>query len=201
MNHSWILFRIALKVRALKETTTLKKRMMKITDYITYRYGSVHAFKLLKYFLEHKLARENKGFAVYEISFHIAPSEILTPYALIKIECIADDAEQKDAQAGLDLLMQKGILKNDAATDILELNVPLDSIANVYLRETENGFEIVKDRSLADVILLPTAATRVPKGKKDHGKQANVAGVPDILEKDKHGRYTIVEIKLGTPYK
>jgi len=187
-------------VRELKETPVMKKTMVKITEHITRTYGSIHAFKLLKYFLEHKLARENKGFAIYEISFNIAPSEVLTRHALVKIECIADDAEQKDAEAGLDLLIQKGILKSDPETNILELNISLDSIANVHLKETNIGFEVVKDRSSAKVILLPTATARVPKGKKDNDKQANIAGVPDILYKDKRGRFTIVEIKMGARF-
>lgn len=177
----------------------MKEVMKKITDYITSRYGSVHAFKLLKYFLEHKLARESKGFAVYEMSFKMAPSEVLTRYALIKIECLADGAEQKDAENGLDLLTQKGILKSDPETGILELSVSVDSIANVYLKETDTGFEVVSDRSSAKVILLPTAMRGVPLPQKN-SEQANVAGVPDMLYKDKNGRYTIVEIKLGAPF-
>ena len=176
----------------------MMNRMKKITEYITSRYGSVHAFKLLKYFLEHKLARESKGFATYEIAFKIAPSEVLTRYALIRIECLADGAEQKDAEAGLDLLIQKGILTIDPETDILELNVSLDSIANVYLKETDSGFGVVSDRSSADVILLPASTADISSHQKDDSQQANVATVSDMLRKNENGAFSLLEIKFDT---
>lgn len=170
--------------------------MKKITDYITSRYGSVHAFKLLKYFLEHKLARESKGFAVYEMAFKIAPSEVLTRYALIRIECLADGAEKKDAEAGLDLLIQKDILTIDPETDILELNVSIDSITNVYLKETDSGFGVVSDRSSADVILLPAIKAEIPLRQKDDSQQANAAAVPDMLCRNENGAFSLIEIKF-----
>jgi hypothetical protein len=185
-------------MRLIKESPTAKKRMKKITDYVTQRYGSIHAFKLLKYFLEHKIARDGKGFAVYEIAFNIAPSQVLTRYALGKIECIADGAQQRDAEKGIELLIEKGILIYDPETDILEQKAPLNTIANVYLRETNDGFEVVEDMPMADVILLSTA--KASSRKRLHHKQLNVAGVPDILTRNKKGNYAIVEIKLDNPY-
>lgn len=175
----------------------MRKTSSDITDYIKSRYGSVHAFKLLKYFLENKLARESGGFAVYELSFNIAPSEVLTKNALVKIECLTDDAEQKDAEAGLDLLVQQGILTIDSETYILELNVPIDSIANVYLKETDRGFEVVSGRSLADVILLPVGKRAIPLHQKDENQQTNIAAVPDMLYRDENGTFSRVEIKFG----
>ena len=174
----------------------MEKSMKKIMDYITNRYGSVHAFKLLKYLLEHKLARESKGYAIYELSFKIAPSEVLTRYALIRIECLADGAEEKDAEAGLDLLLQKGILTIDPQTEILELNVSVDSVADVYLKKTDNSFEVVADRSSADVILLPTSKAQFPMHQKDDNQKANVAGVPDLLCRNENGAFSLIEIKL-----
>ena len=171
--------------------------MKKITDYIMSRYGSVHAFKLLKYFLEHKLARESKGYAVYEMAFKIAPSEVLTRHALIRIECLANGAEQKDAETGFDLLIKKGILRIDPETEILELNVSLDSVANVYLEETDNGFAVVSDRDSADVILLPAMKVDIASRQKEDSQQANVAGVPDMLCKNKDGALSPLEIKFG----
>ena len=176
----------------------MRETMKKITDYIANRYGSVHAFKLLKYFLEHKLARESKGFAVYEMSFQIAPSEVLTRHALIRIECLADGADQKDAEAGLDLLLQKGILTIDPETDILNLNVSLDSIANVYLKETDRGLVEVSDMSSADIILLAASRAKIASPEKDDSHAANVAGVPDILYKIQSEAFSIIEIKLAT---
>jgi len=185
-----------MKIRELKETPAKKKTSMALFKYITKKYGSLHAFKLFKYFLEHKIARENKGFATYELVFNIAPSEVLTKYALIRIECLADDAEQKDAEAGLDLLIQKGILEVDSETDILELNVPLSSIANLNLKETGSKFELVADASSADVILLPISKAEIPWHQKDD-KQANVYGVPDMLLKNKNGTFSLVENKFA----
>lgn len=186
-----------MKIRKLRETPAMKKRGMKLVEYITSRYGSLHAFKLLKYFLEHKIARDNEGFATYEIALHIAPSQVLTRCNLIRIECRADDAEQKDAETGLDLLIQKGILTVDPETDILELNVPLDSIANLHLKETDSGFEVVSDRSSADVILLPANKTVILSHRKDDGKQPNISAVPDMLVKNESGEFSLVENKFG----
>ena len=166
-------------------------------EYITNRYGSFHAFKLLKYFLEHKIARDNEGYATYEIALHIAPSQVLTRYTLVRIECRADDAELKDAEEGLDLLIQKGILTVDPETDILELNVSLDSIANLYLKETDSGFEVVSDRSSADVILLPANKAVISSHQKDDSKRPNISTVPDMLVKNESGDFSLVENKFG----
>jgi hypothetical protein len=174
----------------------MDERTHKIVDYITKRYGSMHAFKLLKYFLEHKLARERKGLAVYEVAFKIAPSEVLTKYALEKIECQADDAEQKDAEKALDSLIKKGVMRSDPETDILELVVPVDSVANVYLKEKGKDFEVVQDASSADVLLLTTTIAEIPTNKVNH-EYTKFAGVPDVLLKDKSGKFTLVEIKIG----
>jgi hypothetical protein len=185
-----------LKIREVKETSSMKKLMTKIMSYTTNRYGSIHAFKLLKYFLEHQIAREKGGFATYEMTFNIAPSLVLTRHSLVKIECIADDAQQKDAEEGLDLLVQKGILVSDPETGILELNGPLDSIINVYLKETENCLEVIQDKSSADVILFPVSNGKPSLGKKDD-EIRKMGSVPDLLYKDKRGRYTLLEIKPG----
>jgi len=188
-----------LKRRLIKESVTTIK-MKKITDYITQKYGSIYAFKLLKYFLEHKIARDSKGYAVYEIIFNIPPSQVLTRYALVRIECITDGAQQIDAEKGIELLIEKGILTCDPETDILEQKAPLDAITNVNLKETNDGFEVVEDMSMADVILLSTTKAKVPSGKKGHHRQLYIAGVPDILIRNKKSNNTIVEIKLGNPY-
>ncbi len=189
---------LPLKIRKVQGTISEKKRAEKVVAYILDKYGSPHAFKLLKYFLEHKLAREKKGFAIYEITFNIAPSEVLTRYALMKIECIADDGEEKDAEAGLELLLRKGILKADPETEILELNVPLSSIANIYLKETKKSMKVVKDKSLADVILLPATARRVKASKKGSKDLSKVSGVPDLLERDGHRHIVLTEMKFST---
>jgi len=176
------------------EETTQKEIMMKVTKYITDRYGSVFAFLLLKYLLEHKLAREKEGYTVYELAFKIAPSVVLTRKTLIKIECRADGSDQTDSEKGLELLVQKGIVEIDLQTDIVELKVPINTVANVYLRNTDKGFEVVPDMSTADVILLPTHIADFPVARDAKFVKASVSGVPDVLLNNQ-GQITIVGIK------
>jgi hypothetical protein len=194
--YNLLLFRIPLKIKEIKQTTTQQKTTRKFIEYITEKYGSVIGFKLLKYFLEHKLAREKHGFAVYELTFNIPPSLLLTRKTLIKIQCLADDSDQKDSEEGLDLLIQKGILNCDPKTEILELAVPLKSIADVYLKETDQGFEVVEDMSQATMILLPTKDREAQMKNSKEKLKINVAGVPDMLRKSKNGKYKIVENKF-----
>ncbi len=132
--------------------TAMKKIIIDVTKYITSRYGSVVAFLLLKYLLEHKLAREKKGYTVYEIAFEIAPSIVLTRKTLVKIECRADGTSQAESEAGLELLIQRKIVTIDSETGILSLNVPVNSIANVFLKKSGPNFEVISDQESADVI-------------------------------------------------
>ena len=180
----------------MQQNHVSKEMMMKITDYINHRYGSVCAFKLLKYFLEHQLAREIKGIANYEVAFHIAPSEVLTRSALVKIECRADGAQREESETGFNILLEKGILKIDAETGIVELAVPIESIADVYLQCKDGDLEAVSDRSSADIILLQTVKAENVTQQRDDSLKINMAGVPDILYRNSVGSYTLVEIKL-----
>jgi len=191
-----ILFRIALKIKQVKETEAQHKTTLKIIEYITDKYGSLLGFKLLKYFLEHKLAREKKGYAIYELAFNIPPSVLLTRRTLIQIECLADNSDQKDSEEGLDLLLQKGILSCDSKTGILELVVPLDLIADVYLKETEHGFEAVEDMSQVMIVLLPTKDREMRMTNSSEKLKVDIVGVPDMLRKNKSGKYEIVENKF-----
>ena len=95
----------------IKEATNVELDLKKLLKFIEAQFGSFHAFKLLKYFFEHKLARENSGFATYEICFNISPSIILRDIDLINIECLTDDSEKRNAEIGLYQLLQKKILK------------------------------------------------------------------------------------------
>jgi hypothetical protein len=158
--------------------------------YIDARYGSLHAFKLLKYFIENKLARDSKGYAVYELAFNIAPSQVLCRYALIRIECIADGADAKDAEQGLKSLLESGTLRCDAETDILELNVPLDSLVNVHLRETDEGFEAAPEPASRDDMTLLLTESR--EGTISDGEKLPIVGVPDLIYKGK-----VVELKFA----
>lgn len=160
----------------------------KIVKYIESRYGSLHAFKLLKYFVEHKLARDSKGYAIYELALEIAPSQVLTRYALIRIECIADGADTKDAESALDSLLKRGTLRCDAETGILELNVSLNSLVNVHLRETNEGFEALPEGASGDATLLLTGSRET--SSIDETK-VPICGVPDLVYRD-----TIVELKF-----
>lgn len=191
-----MLFRITLKIQQVKETAAQYKTTLKIIEYITTKYGSLLGFKLLKYFLEHRLAREKNGYAIFELTFNVPPSVVLTRRTLVKIECLADGSDQEDSEKGLDLLVQKGILSCDSKTGILELAVPLDSIADVYLKETEHGFEAVKDISLATMILLPTKDREARMANTTERSKVNIAGVPDMLCKMKNGKYRTVENKF-----
>jgi hypothetical protein len=60
-DYSVLLFRIALKISEVKKTAAEHKTTTKIIEYLNREYGSLLGFKLLKYFLEHKLAREKHG--------------------------------------------------------------------------------------------------------------------------------------------
>lgn len=182
----------------MQQNPVSKEMMMKITDYIKCRYGSICAFKLLKCLIEHKLAREVRGVTSYEVAYHIAPSEVLTRSALIKIVCRADGAQREEAEAGFDLLLEKDILKIDAETSIVELAVPVESIADVYLQWKDGGLEVVHDRSSADVILLQTIKAENVTQEKEDSLKINMAGAPDILYRNADGSYTIVSIKLHT---
>jgi hypothetical protein len=192
-----ILFRITLKIKEIKVTTKQHNRTQKIIAYINDKYGSFVSFKVLKYFLEHKLAREKNGYATYEMAFNIPPSMVLTRNTLAKIESAADSADEKDSETGVDLLVEKGILTIDKDTGILELAVPLDSIANLNLKETEHGFEEIKDTSSATLILLQTFSRDLPRRVGD-SHASIITGVVDMLLREKNGKFTTVENKFGT---
>ena len=162
--------------------------MERIKAYIIAKYGSICAFKLLKYVIEHKLARESNGYAGFEVIFKIAPSIVLTKYALTRLECIADDATKSDAEEGVRILISRGILRCDSETEVLELNVPLNSVANLRLVDTGTSLITVADpHSQADVILLPYLET------KHEG--ITFTGVPDVICKG-----ALIEIKLSTSW-
>jgi hypothetical protein len=171
--------------------------MQKTIDYINNKYGSLISFKVLKYFLEHKLAREKKGYATYELAIGIPPSMFLTRNTLAKIESVSDHGDEKDSEKGVDLLVEKGILAIDKETGILELSVPLDSIANLNLRETDHGFEETKDNSSASLLLLQTLSREIPKRVGDSYAPI-ITGVVDMLLKEKNGKFVAVENKFGT---
>ncbi len=190
-----ILFRIALKIREIKETASTKETWRKLGDYVADRYGSWPAFLLLKHFLEFKLARERKGFTMFEVGLNIAPSMVLTRQTLVKIGRLADGAEQEDAEKGLDLLIQKGILVVDSETDILDLRVPIDSVANLYLKETRQGLELVKHKTMASIVLLSTTSTEVSSKAKGN-LRANVSAVSSILFRKK-GKSSLMEIAFA----
>lgn len=192
-----ILFRITLKIKEIKVTTKQHNRMQKIIDYINDKYGSFVSFKVLKYFLEHKLAREKNGYATYELAMDIPPSMVLTRNTLAKIESVADYADEKDSEKGVDLLVEKGILTIDKDTGILELSVPLDSIANLNLKETAHGFEETKDISSATVLLLQTLSRNLPRRAGDSYAPI-ITGVVDMLLKEASGNFVPVENKFGT---
>jgi hypothetical protein len=185
-----------LKISEVKQTTAERKTTRKIIEYLESKYGSPTGFKLMKYFLEHRLAREKHGYATYELVFNVPPSLVLTRRTLIQIQCLADGSDQEDSEKGLDSLIQKGILGCDSNTGILELAVPLDSIADIYLKETEHGFEVVKDISLATMILLPTKDREARMANTTERFKGNIAGVPDMLCKMKNGKFGIVENKF-----
>jgi hypothetical protein len=190
-----ILFRIALKIRETKETASRKETWKKLGDYVSNRYGSWYAFLLLKHFLEFKLARERKGFTIFEVGLNIAPSMVLTRQTLVKIGCLADGAQQGDADKGLDLLIRKGIIAVDSETDILDLRVPIDSVANLCLKETKQGLELVKHETMASIVLLSTNSTEVSSRTKGN-LRANVSAVPSILFRKK-GRSSLMEIAFA----
>jgi len=201
----------------LQENNEYSKIEKKVTSYISDRYGSIHAFRLLKYFIEHRLARERKGLAVYEVAFNIPPSAVLTRYALVRIECLADGSERSHAESGLDQLLKKGILKCDPETNILELDVPMDSVVNVYLKDVDTGFEVASDPTSAYVVLLWAGVRLIPEKRKkteDEEKRfgaalpdwayldipKSIAGMPDVVYLDKRSRKAkIIELKFWTP--
>jgi hypothetical protein len=161
---------------------------------MTTKYGSPVGLKLVKYFLEHKLAREQKGFSIYELTFNIPPSLVLTKETLIKIQSIADDTPEEASRRSFDLLVEKGIFKIDTETGILELAVPTKSIANLFLIETSAGFDITEDANLATVILLPTGSRDLSESNfKD---LSNISGVTDMMVKEKNGQWIVIENKF-----
>jgi len=191
------LFRITLKIKEIKITTKQHDRMQKIIDYINGKYGSFVSFRVLKYFLEHKLAREKNGYATYELAFNIPPSMVLTRNTLAKIESVADSADEKDSATGVDLLVEKGILTIEKETGILELGVPLDSIANLNLKETEHGFEETKDTASATLLLLQALSRDLPRKAGDSYAQI-ITGVVDMSLREKTGKFETIENKFGT---
>lgn len=117
-----------------------KEIMMKIRDYINFEYGSIEAFLLLKYLIEHKLARENNGYTTFELSFQIAPSIVLTPKTLVKIETQADGTTREAAEEGLNQLVKRKIVEIDQETNIITLIASMDSICNVFLKRNGQTF-------------------------------------------------------------
>lgn len=162
--------------------------MQTITKYITNKYGSVPAFLLLKYLLEHKLAREKKGFTTYELSFKIAPSLILTSKTLIKIERRADGTSQIEAEEGLKCLIDRKIIEIDPETDIVSLIAPLNEVANIYLKNKEQKLEQIDDFKEADAILLFTQVRAIAGG--------HISGVPDITLKNSKNGLTVMLLKF-----
>lgn len=186
-------------------------RSKRVTQYITHKYGSLAAFKLLKNFIEHKLARESNGMAVFEIAYNIPPSEVLTRHSLVQIVCRVDGCPKNMAEDGLDTVLKKMWLKRDEETDILELTIPLDLVTNIGLRDTGTEFETVSDRSSADVVILPRAirsiSERASREREDMQKRmrnlpewtylriANgVVGLPDLVYIDKNSHSVIPEV-------
>lgn len=176
-----------------EETSSLEKLMPEIQAFINDKFGSISAFKLLKRFVEFILAREIEGAATYELIYGIAPSEVITRNALVKIECAADGNAEKEAEEGLGSLIKKGILTCDAETGILDLGMPLASVTNIYLKKEKSALRIVSDEALADVILLHTI-----KGSKldtDDLATRRAGAVLDVVYKQV--KYTILEFKFG----
>ena len=180
-------------MRVEKVKQTKYDKSAKIIRYLTEKYGSPIGLKLVKYFLENKLAREKKGFAVYELTFNISPSAMLKKDTLIKIQCLADDSDERDSIKSFDILLKKGIFKIDSETGGVDLGVPIESIANLYLVEKKDNFEETNDASLASVILLPLGSERTAMRRN---KFSNIVGVPDMLSKERNGKWSITENKF-----
>jgi hypothetical protein len=182
-----------------KTTNGTTDGLKDVTEYIEERYGSVIAFLLLKYLLEHKLAREKDGFTNYEIAFRIAPSIVLTPTTLIKIETRADGTTIEEAEDALRLLLEKRMVHVDKETQILSVNVPIESIANVYLKKIGHYLKQVNSFEEADVILLNTIVGEYAEKGVENPANLYISGVPDILLKNEKGELIIVGLKFGTP--
>lgn len=174
--------------------------MKKITAYINKRFGSIAAFLLLKHIIEHKLAQEKQGYATYELVFKIAPSIILTPTTLIKIECCADGTQPQEAEKGFKTLLEKGFVGVEPDTNIVELVHPINNLTNIYLKNVKHGFEVVSNFSKADVILLLAISEESPNTKTVRGIP-EVSGVIDVIIKDEQRKTSMVLIKLGEPPK
>ena len=93
----------------------------KLVSFIDEFYGSPHSFKLLKYFLEHKLARENDAVNVYELSFTIPPSAILRRQDFERIYQHADQVTEEESTEGMNILLEKEILVCDPESQIIRL--------------------------------------------------------------------------------
>lgn len=155
----------------------------KILPFINKRFGSVSAFKVLKYMTEFIVARRLGGFTVYEISFSIPPSEIMTRTALISIVMKADGVTLTTAQKAVDKLIEKEILSHDHETDIIELVVDIEDFTDIYLKLQENGVSVTQHREESDVELLTIAI------------RDQICGVADMIFKDiKNKKTRIVEI-------
>lgn len=184
-----------MKLKRITEPIKTQQYTAKLFTYMNQKFGSPIAFKALKYFLENKLARDQKGYAIYELAFNIPPSLVLTKASLSKILAIADGTSPNACEHAVDLLVQKGILRVDQGTQILELEVSLEEITNLYLREIERSFEEVKSMSDASVFLLQTG-TRSTKSSKKASTESPIIGVIDMGFKEKDGKFSVIENKF-----
>ena len=137
-------------------------------------YGSFHSYKILKYFLEHYLARKYNGFASYEICFNIPPSSILLSEHIIQIECRADDSYRRDAENGLNILLENGVLKIDRISSALFLNKDINHYINIKFLDNEDKFIIVTNGDDYDGIIFPVSLG---------ADKIGVYGVPDLIYK------------------
>jgi hypothetical protein len=184
-----------MKLKRITESARTQESMAKLITYMNEKFGSPIAFKALKYFLENKLARDRKGYAIYELTFNIPPSLVLTKTTLAKILTIADGTSLDECKRAVDLLVQKGILRVDQDTQILDLATPLEKVSDLYLQETDHSFEEAKEMSDASVFLLQTG-TRSNKSPRKASVESSIVGVIDMGFKEKDGQFSIIENKF-----
>jgi hypothetical protein len=169
-----------------------KENLKQVTKYISKRFGSVAAYLLLKYVLEHKIARERNGFTVYEFAFKIAPSIVLTRKTLLKIQQLADRALPHEAEVGFEYLMANKIIIMDPETEVVDLNVPISAITDIYLKKDGNDFIETLDVMESEVILLPFSNN---PAETDTSMKNSIGSVPDLLMKLSENEWGIILLK------
>lgn len=164
-----------------------------VIPYICKRFGSVEAFKVLKYMTEYVVARKEGIFATYELAFQIPPSEVMTRTALVSIVARIEKTDRDTIEKTVEELIKEGILTWDHQTDIIELAIDVEGFTDIYLRLKDDELFVTENKDKAEIVLLPIAT------------RDQVSGVPDMIHLDpKTKKATIVEIHIwnedATPY-